>query len=136
MGRTNWLRTDLSRLPRFRGIAHCGLGVGYCLVALPSTTPPRRLQGPLLYDIAVFRPLLERTRSPLTLSRPGSSHCVVYPQRGYTRESGNVAIRFCKWILQAGLAVCACLLIHANVIEAQNSHPQTNGDRHQGCPVT
>ena len=49
-----------------------------------------------------------------------------------------MAIRFSKCILQAGLAVCVCanLLIHANAIEAQNSRPQTNGERHQGCPVT
>jgi hypothetical protein len=49
-----------------------------------------------------------------------------------------MAIRFHKCILQAGLAVCVCasLFIHANAIEAQNSRPQRNGGRHQGCPVT
>jgi hypothetical protein len=49
-----------------------------------------------------------------------------------------MAIRFHKCISQVGLAVCAwaCLIIHAHAVEAQNTHPQTNGDRRQGCPVT
>jgi hypothetical protein len=47
-------------------------------------------------------------------------------------------IRFDKCISQAGLVVCVCagLLIHAKATEAQNSHPQTSGDRYQGCSVT
>jgi hypothetical protein len=47
-------------------------------------------------------------------------------------------IRFHKCISQAGLVVCVCagLLIHARAAEAQDSHPQTSGDRYQGCPVT
>jgi hypothetical protein len=49
-----------------------------------------------------------------------------------------MAIRFDKCIVRAVVAswVCACLLIHASTIQAQNSHPQANGDQHQGCPVT
>jgi hypothetical protein len=49
-----------------------------------------------------------------------------------------MAIRFHKWISQAGFSVgvCACLLIHANAVEAQNRHPQANGEKHQSCPVT
>ena len=49
-----------------------------------------------------------------------------------------MAIRFHKCISRASLAVCvcACLLIHANAIEAQDSHPQANRDRRQGCPVS
>ena len=49
-----------------------------------------------------------------------------------------MAIRFHKCKSEAGLAVCvfACLLIHAKASEAQNSRPQTIGDRYQGCPVT
>jgi len=48
-----------------------------------------------------------------------------------------MAIRF-LWISNAVLAVfaCACVLIHANAIEAQSSHPQAIGNRDQGCPVT
>lgn len=47
-------------------------------------------------------------------------------------------MRFNKPISRTNLAVfvCACLLIHANAIAAQNSHPQTNSDRREGCPVT
>jgi hypothetical protein len=49
-----------------------------------------------------------------------------------------MGIRFHKRISRTSLAVCvcACLLIHANAIKAQNSHRQMNGDRRQGCPVT
>jgi hypothetical protein len=48
-----------------------------------------------------------------------------------------MAIRFHKWISQVGLAVCVCACyLFTDAIEAQNSHPQTNGNRHQGCPLT
>ena len=47
-----------------------------------------------------------------------------------------MAIRFHRCISQVGVVVYVCLYIQANAIEAQNSYPQTNDDRHQGCPVT
>jgi len=60
------------------------------------------------------------------------------PLTNTQKESESMAIRFHKCISRAGLSVCvcACPLIHARAIHAQNSQPQTNGDRHHGCPVT
>ncbi len=48
-----------------------------------------------------------------------------------------MAIGFHRQFSQAGLVcLCACLLAYANPLPAQDRHPQANGDRRQGCPVT